>query len=99
MRQPYLGDRVYAHTEAVTNNGSLVCAADIVRVWGQRDDGSWTVNIRLIKDSLPAHDEWKTSVVLFATHDQAIASGPSSCWWPAVAPEPADLDGDQGAEQ
>lgn len=92
MRQPQLGDRVYAHTSETTNNGSLVCSASITRVWGQRDDGSWTVNIRLTKDAPPAADEWKTSVLLFATHDEAIEHGPSSCWWPPTAPEPADTE-------
>lgn len=84
MRQPYLGDRVYAWTDPTSNNGSMVCAADVTRVWGQAPDGCWTVNIRLTKDGPAERDEWKTSVKLYPSHEAALSAdaGPSSCWWP-----------------
>lgn len=95
VREPVLGDLVYAHTTAAFNNGSLVCGARITRVFGQRPDGAWTVNLRLTADGPPEHDEWKTSVALFGNQHDAIEHGPSTAWWPFGTEYPA---GDQGGD-
>lgn len=63
------------------NNGADVCPAVVTRVWGQRPDGGWTVNVRCLPDS--TETPWKTSVVLFETEEQARQYGiAGACFWP-----------------
>jgi hypothetical protein len=78
--QPSLGRIVIAQADPAFNNGSDAAPAIITRVWGDRGDGSWTVNVRIFLDG----DEtlWKTSWIVFDTEEQAREYGPGGLWWP-----------------
>ena len=80
MMQPSLARLVIAQTDPKYNNGADVAPAVVTRVWGERPQGGWTINVKVLRDALS--EEWKTSVVLFDTEDEARAYGPGGCWWP-----------------
>lgn len=81
MQAPSLCRIVLAGVTPETNNGADVCPAVITRVWGERPGGGWTVNVKTLNDGLAC--EWKTSVVLFDTEDEARAYGiTGACFWP-----------------
>lgn len=80
MQKPSLARMVIAQADPATNNGADVCPAVITRVWGERPDGGWTVNVRTLNDGPDVG--WKTSVVLFETEEQAREYGIDGCWWP-----------------
>jgi len=67
-------------------NGTDTCPAVITRVWGENDNGSWTVNARLLPDAsneTPA----VTSVYLHENEEAARATltHPTTValYWPA----------------
>lgn len=75
--KPSIGRIVITFVHETMNNGTDVCPAVITRVWSDT-----MVNVRTINDS--QNMEWKTSVSLFATEDEARASGNKhACFWPA----------------
>jgi hypothetical protein len=79
--KPSLGRIVIAFVHPTKNNGTDVCPAVITRVWGDN-----TVNIRTLNDS--NNLEWKTSVRLFDTEEEAramdfIGDVPLACFWPS----------------
>ena len=61
--------------DPATNNGSDTCPAVITRVWSDK-----LVNVRTLNDSESI--QWKTSVSLFDTEDDARANGGHACFWP-----------------
>jgi subtilisin-like proprotein convertase family protein len=79
--KPTLGRVVIAQTDANYNNGSDLAPAVITRVWGERPEGGWTVNVKVLRDALS--EEWKTSVVLFDIEEQAREYGLGGCFWPS----------------
>ena len=81
--QPTIGRVVIAQTNANFNNGANVAPAVITRVWGERPEGGWTINVKVLRDALS--EEWKTSVVLFDTEEQAREYGLGGCFWPPRA--------------
>jgi subtilisin-like proprotein convertase family protein len=83
MQKPSKGRIVIAQVSTEGNNGADTCPAVVTRVWGERPDGSWTINVKALKDG-PV-DEWKTSVILFETEQDARAYGLGSCFWPPRA--------------
>lgn len=82
MQTPSLGRIVLVKVNPASNNGSDTAHAAITRVWGQGDDGNWTINVRVTLDASLVADPWLTSVRLFDTEEQAVANGPSSAYWP-----------------
>ena len=80
MQKPSKGRIVIAQASPEGNNGDDTCPAVVTRVWGERPDGSWAINLKTLKDG-PV-DEWKTSVVLFDTEEDARAYGLGGCFWP-----------------
>lgn len=80
MQKPSIARIVIALVDPIGNNGADVCPATITRVWSEQADGAWTVNLKTIKDGNV--DEWKTSVSLFETEEQARERGGHACFWP-----------------
>jgi hypothetical protein len=81
MQKPSLARSVIALVDPAGNNGADVCPAVITRVWGECANGSWTINLKTIKDGNV--DEWLTSRSLFETEAQARESGAhGACFWP-----------------
>lgn len=81
MQKPSLARMVIAGVLPTANNGSDVCPAVVTRVWSERPDGSWLVNIKLLNDG--PSNEWRTSIYLFETEAEARAHGITvSCFWP-----------------
>ncbi len=68
------------------HNGTDVAPAVITRVWGERPDGAWTVNVRVFPDA--GIEQNLTSVLLWPDEDtarQAIEGRDymSAAYWPA----------------
>lgn len=81
MQTPSIGRVVIAQAMNLSaNNGADVAPATITRVWGERPGGGWTINVKVQLDG-PA-DDWRTSLVLFDTEDEAREYGLGGCWWP-----------------
>jgi hypothetical protein len=78
--KPSLCRMVIAIVDPANNNGADVAPAVITRVWGQQPDGAWTVNVQVFNDSPVS--EWKTSIVLFDTEEQAREHGTHAAFWP-----------------
>lgn len=79
---PSIGRIVTTPADSALNNGSSEAPAVITRVFGLREDGGWTVNLRQILDGndMP----WRTSQILYADEATARATGNSGiAWWPA----------------
>jgi subtilisin-like proprotein convertase family protein len=85
MQKPSLGRVVIALVNPNENNGSDVAPAEITRVWSEREDGTWTINVKVNLDG-PGHI-WKTSIHLLDTEEQARAAYGNSpahvAFWPA----------------
>lgn len=81
MQTPSKGRIVMVPADPHENNGDKDAPALVTRVFGQRPDGGWTVNVRVLFDSNSI--AWRTSVALFETEDQARAGGEHTAWWPA----------------
>lgn len=75
MQKPSLGRVVLVKVDPAANNGSDTAHASITRVW---NDGM--VNIRVMLDAFTT-PEWKTSVALCDTEEEAVATG-YACYWP-----------------
>jgi hypothetical protein len=84
---PTLGRIVITAVDPKTNNGATEAAAVISRVWSQNPtSGAWLVNLRVLLDQSTV--EWKTSVDLYASQEDADQAKPDSIhksWWPARA--------------
>lgn len=81
MQKPSKARIVLAGVSPETNNGDDTAPAIVTRVWGEHPAGGWTVNLKVLNDGLAC--EWKTSVVLFSTEDEARAYGiAGACYWP-----------------
>lgn len=82
MQTPSLGRVVHVLVNALTNSGSDIAPATVVRVGAERDDGSWTVNVKADLDAATTA-KWMTGVRLFATENDARAyDGPAAFWPP-----------------
>jgi hypothetical protein len=80
---PSIGGTVLVRMLPNWNNGADVAPATITRVWSQADDGSWTINVRVLADGETV--EWRTSISLYldqAAADEAKPDGTSAGWWP-----------------
>jgi hypothetical protein len=80
--KPQVSDWVITFVEPTKNNGTDVCPAVITRVWSDT-----MVNVRTLNDS--NNLEWKTSVRLFDTEEEARAMDfvgpiPLAAFWPPV---------------
>jgi len=71
--KPSIGRIVLVPVDAVINNGADVAPAIITRVWSDT-----CVNVHVLLDG--RNTEWKTSVHLFDTAEEAAVG--HSCYWP-----------------
>lgn len=79
---PSLGRVVHVLVASVTNNGSDIAPATIVRVIGsERPDGSWTVGLKVDLDSATP-SKWMQVVRLFADEEAARAFDGDAAFWP-----------------
>lgn len=81
MNKPSIGRIVIAAILPEMNNGSGEAPAIITRVWGQRPDGGWTVNIRIFPDN-PGSEIVATSVHLTEEKPEGAPAHGRACWWP-----------------
>lgn len=79
MQTPSIGRIVIVPAEGSANNGAAEAPAIITRVWSETERG-WTINVRVLLDS--DFLEWRTSVTLCETEEQARATGQHCAWWP-----------------
>lgn len=79
--QPSVGRIVLVKIDPTLNNGADVAPAIITRTWGADAQGVELVNVRVLRDG---HEmDWKTSVKLYSTREEADASGNTfACYWP-----------------
>ena len=75
MQTPTVCRFVIALVDPATNNGSDLAPAVITRAWGPS-----MVNVKVLNDG--PDNEWKTSVSLHDTEDEARATGGHSVFWP-----------------
>ena len=78
---PSLGRVVLVLVNPITNNGADAAPATVTRVWEQRPDGAWLVNLKAHLDS-PTSSKWFTSVALFDTEKAARAHDGEAAYWP-----------------
>lgn len=78
--KPSLGRIVITKVDPADNNGADVCPAVITRVWGERPDGAWTVNVRTLHDG--AAVGWKTSIALYDSEDLLPDNNTHVAYWP-----------------
>lgn len=71
-QKPSVGRMVIAVGFKARSNGTDVAPAIITRVWSQRDDDAWCVNVKLLLDAGGIEDA--TSAYLFADEPAARAS-------------------------
>jgi hypothetical protein len=81
MQKPSLGRVVLAKVDPSTNNGSNTAPAIITHVWSDT-----SINVRVMLDAFTM-PEWRTSVLLVETEEEALAheaANPYSraCYWP-----------------
>lgn len=81
MQTPSLGRVVHVLVNALTNSGSDVAPATVVHVGSERDDGSWTVNLKVDLDSATTA-KWLTGVRLFPDEAAARAFDGEAAFWP-----------------
>lgn len=79
---PSLGRVVLVLVAPVTNNGSDVAPATIVRVSGA--PGAWSVNLKVDLDGATTA-KWLTSVGLFDTEEAARQCKGFAAFWPPRA--------------
>lgn len=76
MQTPSLGRVVLVPADQKANNGAAEAPATITRVW---NDHMVNVRVLLDGDGVP---EWRTSVTLCETREQALEVGTHVAWWP-----------------
>ena len=79
---PTLGRVVLVLVAPVTNNGSDIAPATVVRVSGNPD--GWSVNLKVDLDGATTA-KWLTSVRLFDTEETARAYDGAAAFWPPRA--------------
>jgi hypothetical protein len=80
-QRPSVGRIVHA-VLASPYNGSDIAPAMVTRVWEQREDGSWSVNLTAFPD-YSQHFLLMSSTRLFDTEEQAREHLPSfAAFWP-----------------
>lgn len=95
MQTPSIGRVVIVPADPASNNGATEAPAVITRVWAERPDGSWTINVRQLLDGDAT--KWKTSLALYDDETAAMTSpgvgtqdliaGPAHvAWWPPRVP-------------
>lgn len=86
--KPSIGRIVIARGEAALGNSADEAPAMITRVWGQREDGAWTVNATVFPDGAisGAATRGVSSVGLYADEvaakDAASLPGNTVLYWP-----------------
>lgn len=81
MQTPSLGRVVLVLVSPVTNGGSDVAPATVVRVGPEHADGSRTVNVKADLDSSTTA-KWMTSVRLHADEEAARSHDGAAAFWP-----------------
>lgn len=76
MQTPSLGRVVLVPADPKANNGASDAPATITRVWNDH-----MVNVRVLADG-DGVPEWRTSVTLCETKEQAAEVGTHVAWWP-----------------
>ncbi len=82
MQTPTVG-RIVTAVLVSPVNGTDLAPAIITRVWSQRDDASWTVNITAFPDC--AQPLIMSSVKLVNDEQAAREAGGHAAYWPARA--------------
>lgn len=77
---PTIGRIVIVRMAPGFNNGSTEAPAMVSRVFGESEDGSWTVNVRVFADS--GDVPWQTSVKLWPTEADVPEGAVRAAWWP-----------------
>jgi hypothetical protein len=85
-QQPSICRIVTAVGFRARSNGTDVCPAVITRVWGEKEDGTWTVNATLFRDN--AAPQAVSSVSLWPDEESArgalsAAENVTALHWPA----------------
>lgn len=83
MRQPSVSDPVIVVGRPAESNGADAAAGVVTRVWHEREDGSWLVNLTVFPDNNAPVSA--TSIPLYPTADAARAQLPSTA---AYLPQP-----------
>lgn len=84
MQKPSVGRIVHAVLPSQVN-GTDLAPAVITRVWSEREDGSWTVNLSVLPDATAAVYVM-TSARLCEDEETARASGQAfTAFWPPRA--------------
>ncbi|WP_405611354.1 hypothetical protein [Streptomyces sp. NBC_01508] len=84
MQKPSLGRVVLVLVAPVTNGGSDVAPATVVRVHNQRPDGTWVVGLKVHLDSSTS-SRWVKTVRLFPDEEAARANDGEAAFWPPRA--------------
>lgn len=82
MQTPSPAKMVMVVGRPAQSNGADAAPAVITRVWNEREDGSWLVNLHVFPDAQPSYPA--TSIPLYATEQDAQAQLPATAaYWPA----------------
>lgn len=86
IQKPSVAQTVLAVGAFARSNGTDVAPAIITRVWGEREDGNWTLNVKVLPDAGGVNNA--TSVTLYADEEsarEAIGDNQhaTACFWPA----------------
>ncbi|MFJ9214232.1 hypothetical protein [Streptomyces sp. NPDC102264] len=81
MQTPSLGRVVHVLVNPITNNGSDIAPATVVRVGPKHADGSWSVNLKADLDASTTA-RWLTSVRLHADEETARGYDGAAAFWP-----------------
>lgn len=84
MQTPSLGRVVLVLVNPVTNGGSDVAPATVVRVGPEHPDGTWTVNVKADLDASTTA-KWLTSVRLHPDEESARECKGFAAFWPPRA--------------
>lgn len=88
MPKPTIARTVIAVGGVAAANGSDVAPATITRVWSEREDGSWLVNLIVFPDA-SNQPRAATSVHLFPDEEAARASlkheSFTAAYWPTIS--------------
>lgn len=84
MQTPSLGRVVLVLVNPVTNGGSDLAPATVVRVGLKHSDGTWAVNVKADLDA-PTTAKWLTSVRLHPDEETAREYDGQAAFWPPRA--------------
>lgn len=88
MPKPTIARTVIAVGGVAASNGNDLAPATITRVWSQREDGSWLVNLVVFPDA-SNQPRAATSVYLYPDEDAARAGtkheSTTAAFWPTIS--------------